>query len=152
METSFKNANLLVIYLGKLISDNIFETELAEEYYNKVLQTVANRLFKNTKINETIYNYNNMYNNITTGDFYKANQLELKKDNKKLTVVINKEKVGPLEFECRLDYNKTNNIYTKFNINHQTTMYFDDINKTIKIEIEYNAYVKDNLKLIDELI
>ena len=79
-------------------------------------------------------------------------QLELKKEDERLSVVINKETVHPLKFECRLDYNKINNLYTKFNINNQTSLYFDDANKTIKIEIDYDAYVKDNMKLIDELI
>lgn len=151
MRTSLKDANLMVIHLGQLKDENIFQTGLVDSDFEKHLQKMINGMYKYTLIKQNIYNYNNYYYNIPNYQYYKMDLIELEKLPTKLITLYNKKDISPLDFECRLEYMRMDKEYQKFTINNHINIYFNHKRKSIKIEIEYNAYIKDNLKIIDGL-
>jgi hypothetical protein len=151
MQTSLKDANLMIIYFGKFKDENIFHIGLDDSIYETHLQKIASGMYKNKVIKQNIYKYNNYYYDIPTYQYYKMDIVELKRLHNRLITLYNKQDVSPLDFECRLEYTKIDKEYQKFTINSHTNIYFNDKEKSIKIELEYNAYIKDNMKLVDSL-
>lgn len=152
LENQNKSNNLIIINLGKFSDEDIFDSKLEEDFYNKYMEYLINKNFRNITKNICVYNYHNKHYDILNNNYYKLETNNLiKEDDTKLIRICTKTPIKEIEFESKKEYNIEKSNVTIFIINNSISIYFNDFYKSITIYLTFNAYIKDNVKLLMEL-
>lgn len=151
IEIQDKDNNLIIIHMGKYVEDEIFETKLDGDLYQKYMDKVILKNCKTYNKSITLYNYHDKYYDSNDQIYYTLDVNNILREENKLIKICKKECLKEIEFECRNDYIKTHYNYNIFEINEHIKVYFNEDLKSISVYMILNAYIKDNLKLLMDL-